>query len=138
MLSCLLFLLRDSKIPARQEQAGPPRMRFYGSGLASLPSWLWIMNTGWLCSMRSEIFLQMKFIHFQDFPIKQAVFLPRPLAPKNQLLIQPLLLFPEWYFAQNVKLRSLNFKSISLKMLFSFAATFFSSFCCHFELIFSS
>ena len=81
MLSCLLFLLQDSKIPARQEQAGPPRMRFCGSGLASLLSWLWIMNTGWLCSMRSEIFLQMKFIHFQDFPIKQAVFLSRPLAP---------------------------------------------------------
>ena len=82
-------------------------------------------------------FLANEIYSFSRLSIKQAAFLPR-LAPQNQLLIQPLLLFPEWYFAQNVKLRSLNFKSISLKMLFSFAATFFSSFCYHFELIFSS
>ena len=35
-----------------------------------------MVNAGWLGSMQSEIFLQMKFIIFQGCPIKQAVFLP--------------------------------------------------------------
>ena len=65
--------------------AGPPELVFYGSGLACLRSWLGIVNVGCLdrmqsyllkkslmenllfCAvMRSEIFLQMKFIIFQD------------------------------------------------------------------------
>ena len=50
------------------------RLGFYGGGLASLPSWLWMVNAGWLGS------------------IKQAVFLPGQPAPYNQVLIQPLLL----------------------------------------------
>ena len=58
---------------------------FYGIGLACLPSWPGMVNTDWLCSMRSEIFLQMKFIIFQGCPTK----LGQP-APYNQLLIQPL------------------------------------------------
>ena len=48
----------------------------YGSGLATLPSWLGMVNADWLGSIRSEIFLQIKFIIFQSCPIKQAVFLP--------------------------------------------------------------
>ena len=56
-------------------------------------------NTGWPGFMRSEIFLQMKFIIFQDFPTKQAAFLPRQPAIYNHLLIQPLLLVPEYYLA---------------------------------------
>ena len=66
-------------------QPGPPGLAFYGSGLACLPSWLGMVNEGWLCSMRSEIFLQMKFIIFEGCPTK----LGQP-APYNQLLIQPL------------------------------------------------
>ena len=49
---------------------GPPGLAFYESGLACLPSWLGIMNAGWLCSMRSGIFLQMKFIIFLVCPTK--------------------------------------------------------------------
>ena len=66
-------------------QPGLPGLAFYGSGLACLPSWLGMVNADWLCSMRSEIFLQMKFIIFQGCPTK----LGQP-APYNQLLIQPL------------------------------------------------
>ena len=43
-------------------RAGPSRMVFYGSGLVCLPSWLGKLNAGWLGSICSEIFLQMKFI----------------------------------------------------------------------------
>ena len=77
----------------------PPRFRFYGSGLASLPSWLGMVNAGWLGYIRSEIFLQMKFIIFQGCPSKKAVLLPGSPAPYNHLLIQPHLLVPECYFA---------------------------------------
>ena len=58
-----------------------------------------MVDAGWLGSMRSEICLQMKFIIFQGCPTKQAAFLPGQPAPYNQLLIQPLLLVPECYFA---------------------------------------
>ena len=44
--------------------------------VASLPIWLRMMNADWLDSIRPEIFLQMKFVIFQECPIKQAVFLP--------------------------------------------------------------
>ena len=36
---------------------------------------------------------------FQGCPARQAAFLPGQPAPYNQLLIQPLLLVPECYFA---------------------------------------
>ena len=39
-------------------QPGPPGLPFYGNGLACLPNWLGMVNAGWLCFMRSEIFLQ--------------------------------------------------------------------------------
>ena len=55
-----------------QERAGPPRLAFYGSWLTSLPSWLGMVNADWLDSIRSEIFSPLKFIIFQDYPIKQA------------------------------------------------------------------
>ena len=102
------------------------RLRFYGSGLASLPSWLGIVNVGWLGSIRSEMFLIMKFIIFQGCLIKQAVLLPGQPVPYNQLLIQPLLLVPECYFAENVEAWVLKFKPIFLRMQFLLVATFFS------------
>ena len=77
----------------------PTGLAFYGSGLACLQSMLGIMNAGWLGSMQSETFLQMKFFIFQGYPAKLAAFLPWQLAPYNQFLIQPLLLIPDCYFA---------------------------------------
>ena len=62
-------------------QACPPGLAFHGSGLACLPSWLGMVNVGWLCSMGSEIFLQMEFIIFQGCPTKQAAFLPGQPSP---------------------------------------------------------
>ena len=82
---------------------------FYGSGLARLPSWLGMVNASWLGSIRSEIFLQMKFFIFQGCPIKQASLLPRQPAPYNQLLIWSRLLVRECYFASNVEARVLQF-----------------------------
>ena len=56
-------------------QPCPPGLAFYGSGLACLPSWLGMLNAGWLCSIRPEIFLQMKFILFQGCPTKLPFYL---------------------------------------------------------------
>ena len=69
-------------------QPGPSGLPFCRSRLACLPSWLGMTNAGWLCSMQSEIFLQMKFIIFQGS--HQTTFLLGQPAPYNQLLIQPL------------------------------------------------
>ena len=69
------------------------QLGFYGSGLAGLPSWLGMVNAGWLSSIRSEIFLQMKFIIFQRCPIRQAVFLPGQPAPYNHFLFSHFSLF---------------------------------------------
>ena len=49
-------------------QPGPAGLTFYESGVACLPSWVGVVNAGWLCYMRSEIFWQMKFIIFRGFP----------------------------------------------------------------------
>ena len=54
---------------------GPPGLAFYESGQACLPSWLGILNAGWLCSMWSKIFLQMKYIIFQGCPTKVTFYL---------------------------------------------------------------
>ena len=53
--------------------------------------------------------LANKIYHFQDYPIKQAAFLPGQPPPCNQLLIQPLLRVPKCYFAWNVEVRDLKF-----------------------------
>ena len=50
-------------------------MSYPGSGRACLRSWLGMVNAGWLCSMRSEIFLQMKFIKSQGCSTKLPVYL---------------------------------------------------------------
>ena len=57
------------------QQPCPPGLAFYGSGLACLPSWLEMVTAGWLRSMRSEIFLQMKLIIFQGCPTKLPFYL---------------------------------------------------------------
>ena len=62
-------------------QAYPPILTFHGSGIACLPNWLEMVNVGWLCSMQSEIFLEMKLIIIQGCPTKQAAFLPGQLSP---------------------------------------------------------
>ena len=71
-------------------QPGPPGLAFCGSGLACLPSWLEMVKAGWLRSMQSETFLQMKFIIFQGCPTKQNAFLFGQPSSYNQLPIQPL------------------------------------------------
>ena len=53
-------------------RAGPPRLAFYGKGLACSPRWLRMVNAGWLGSMRSEIFL---LIIFQGCCTKQVAIL---------------------------------------------------------------
>ena len=66
-------------------QPSLPGLEFYGGGLTCLPSWLGIVNVGWLCSMWSEIILKIKFIIFQGCQTKLW-----QSTPYNQPLIQPL------------------------------------------------
>ena len=68
-------------------------------GLACLPSWLGVVNAGWVGAVRSEIFLQMEFIIFQGYSTKLTAFLPELTTPYNQLLFQSLLPVPEYYFS---------------------------------------
>ena len=41
--------LEQQHIPSDSDPSG---LAFYKSGLACLPSWLGMMNAGWVCSMR--------------------------------------------------------------------------------------
>ena len=133
LLSCLFFLLRDSQICASQEQAGPPRLTFYGV------SKLDMMNTVWLGSIPSEIFFQVKFSILKAVSSKRLPFyLGRPLHAVSSF-------FSHFCFFQNailhkmLKLRFWNFKPVFLRIEFSLVATFlFSSFGYLFELIFAS
>ena len=96
--TCLLvpcfFFCKNSKICAFQERDDPPWLAFYGSGLASWPSWLGMVNAGWVGSIRSEIFFQMEFIILQACSIKQATSLRGQPTLYNKLLIQSFLIIP--------------------------------------------
>ena len=92
----------------------------------------------WLGSIRSEIFLLIKFIFFQGCPITCPFYLGSPLHVISSL-------FSHFCLFQNANLRKItklgfwNFKSIFLRIQFSLVATFFfSSFGYMFEVIFAS
>ena len=72
--------------------AGPPRVAFYGRGPAHLPSQLGMIDEGWLGSIQSEVFSQVKFIIFQGCPTNQSSFLPGYSAPYNNVTNITLLL----------------------------------------------
>ena len=72
--------------------AGPPRVALYGSGPKHLPSRLGMIDEGWLASIQSEVFSQVKFIIFQGCPTNQASFLPGYSAPYNNVTNITLLL----------------------------------------------
>ena len=95
---------------------------------AHLPSWLGMMNAGWLSSMRSEVSLQMKFIIFQGCPTKRGASLLGQPAAYNQFLIQLVLLVQNAILHKMLKLEFWNFKPIFLRMhsgmQFSLVATF--------------
>ena len=71
-------------------QPDPPGLAFYGSGLACLPSWLGMINVGWLCSMLLDIFCKWNLSFFKAVSPKQPAFLLVHPVPYNQLLIQPI------------------------------------------------
>ena len=94
----------------QQHHLWQPGLAFYGSGLACLPSLLWMVNADWLCSMRPKIFLQMKFIIFQGcsaklpFYLKIAFLLIWQPSPYNQLLIQSL--YRSWDYPEHFEIYS--------------------------------
>ena len=121
-MPCLFFLLWDSKICASQEQAGPLRLGFYVSGLASLPSWHRMMNAGSFGSIRSEIFSQMKFIIFLGC---LSFYLGSPVHIISSFFSH-FCLFQNAILHKMLKLGFWNVKLIFLRTQFSLVATFFS------------
>ena len=120
------FFLWDSYICANQEQAGPPRSGFYESGLPSLPSWLGMVNAGWLGSIRSKIFLEWNLSFFKAVPSNR---LSSDLGSPFHLIssvFNYLCLFQNAILHNMLKLGFWNFKPIFLRMQFSLVGTFFS------------
>ena len=83
---------------------------FYGGGAAYLLSWIGMANAGWLGSMRSEIFFQMKFTIFQSCSTKEDAFLSGQATPCNQLLTPSFCLFQNTILHKMLKLGFWNFK----------------------------
>ena len=106
-----------------QEQAGSSWLEFYGSGLASLPSWLEMVNAGWLGSIRSEI-CKWNLSFFQAVPSNRLFFcLGRPLHIISSLFSH-FSLFQNAILHKMLKLGFWNFKHIFLRTQFSLVATF--------------
>ena len=143
LLPCLFFSLRFLNMWKPRTTfyllwwANPSGLAFCGCGPACLLSWLGMVKVGWLGSMQSEPFLQMKFIIFQGCSTKQAVFLPGQHI--ISYLISHFYLFQNAIFHKMLKLGFRNFKAIFLRMQLSLvAAFFFSSFSHLFGLILAS
>ena len=85
--SCLFFSTRFLSICQPRTTlyllwlAGPSGLPFYGSGLVCLLSCVGIVNAGWLSSIRSNIFLQMKF--FKAVPPNRLPFFSGQLSPSS-------------------------------------------------------
>ena len=109
------------------------------SKLACLPSWLGLMNAGWLGSIRSEIFLQIKFIIFKAVPSNRLPFYMTSLHHVISSLFSQFTLFQNAILRKMLKLGFWNFKSIFLRIQISLVTTFFfCSFGYLFEFIFVS
>ena len=68
-------------------RAAPPELAFYGSGLVYLPSWLGMVNTSWLDSMRSKNFCKWNLSFFKTIlPNKLFLYLGIPLQITSSLL----------------------------------------------------
>ena len=129
LLPCLFFSARFLNMCKPRTKlyllwrAGPPGLVFYGTGLAHLPNWLGMVNSGWLGFMWSEVFLQKKFI---TFPLNR---LPFYLGSSLHIISS---LLSHFYLLQNAILHKMfklglwDFKPIFLRMKFSFVETFFS------------
>ena len=104
----------------------PTTIDILWSGLTCLPSWLGMMNTGWLGSIWSEIFLQMEFIIFKAFPWNRLPFcLGSPLHVISSMFGHSCLC-QDAILCRMLKLGFWNFKLILLRIQFSLVATFFS------------
>ena len=102
-----------------------PGLAFHGSGLTCLPSWLRMMNVGWLCSMRWEIFLQMKLSFFKTVPSNSLHFYLDSLLHRISFLSSYFCLIRNGILQKILKLRFWKFNLIFLIMQFSLVATFF-------------
>ena len=136
MFTAAMFISSSARFlnMCKPRMGWPTSIDILWSGLACLPRWLGMMNAGWLGSIRSEIYLQMRFIIFKAVPSNRLPFyLGSPLHVISSLFSQNAILH------KMSKLRFSNFKPIFLRIQFSLVATFFfSSFGYLFELIFAS
>ena len=101
----------------------PASIDILGSGLACLPSWLGMINTGWLGSIQSEIFFQMKFIIFKAVPSNRLSFYLSSLLHVISSLFSHFCLSQNAILHEMLKLEFWNFKSIFLRIWCSLVAT---------------
>ena len=94
-------------------QDGPPALAFYGSGQACLLSWLGMVNSGCVSSMRSEFSCKWNLSFFKAVP---------PISS----LFSHVCLFQKAILHKMLKLGFWNFELIFLGMQFSLVALFFS------------
>ena len=92
----------------------------FRSGLACLPSWLGLMNTGWLGSIQSDIFLQMKFIIFKAVPSNRLPYYLGSQLHVVSSLFGHFCLFQNAVLCKMLKLGFRNFKPIFLRIQFLF------------------
>ena len=130
LLLCLFFSVRFLNMckPTTSTHAGCLTcIRIYGSELTHLPSWLTMVNAGWVSSMKWEIFSQMKFIIFQSCPTKEAAllfYLGSSFHTINSLFSR-FCFFQNAVLQKKLKLGFWMFMAIFLRMQLSFVATFF-------------
>ena len=107
--------------------AGARGLVFYGNGLAYLPSWLRMVNGGWLGSMQSKIFANEILSLFKAVPLNRLLFyLGGPLHTISSL-------FSHFYLFQNAIFHKMliqghfseMIKLIFLRVHFSVVAIFF-------------
>ena len=128
MFSATIFIFSSATFlnMCKTRTGWPTSTDILWSGLACLPSWLGMINTGWLGPIRSEIFLQMKFVIFKAAPLNRLLFYLGSLLHVLSSLFGHFYLFQNAILHEMLKLWFWDFKSIFFRIQFSLVPTFFS------------
>ena len=95
---------------------GPLGLGFYWSGPAHLPNWLGMLIVGWLGSLQSEIFLQMKFFFLEATPLNRLPFYLGSMLHITSPVLSHFFLLQNVILHKMLKLGFWNFKAFFLRM----------------------
>ena len=120
-------------------QAFPPGLVFHGSGLASLQSWLGMVNVDWLCSMQSEISCKRNLSFFKAVPRNRLHLYLDSSLHRISSLFSYFCLFRKAILQKKIEDKVLKFWAHFFQnAVFISYNIFFSGFGYRFELIFAS